>query len=179
MDREAKGESDALATSITEFGGWLQSSGKPAEAEALFRTLNDMAWSLATSADPARRDPALAIAITEKAVELRPEDGNIWNTLGVARYRASEYPGARADLERSAALRPDGQGANFFFLAMTHHRLGNPKAARQWYDRGVQWMDQRAPQDEQFRRFRAEAEQTLMLTPAAAATAPAPTSRPR
>jgi hypothetical protein len=58
-------------------------------------------------------------------------------------------------------------GFAFFFLAMTHQRLGNPEVARRWYDKGVQWMDQRIPQHKQLARFRIEAEETLGLNKSA------------
>jgi len=44
-----------------------------------------------------------------------------------------------------------------FVLAMAHWQLGHKKEARQWYDKAVQWMDMNKPQDEELRRFRAEA----------------------
>jgi hypothetical protein len=52
---------------------------------------------------------------------------------------------------------------NAFFLAMAHWRLGEKAEARGWYDQGVQWMDKQQPQNEELRRFRAEAAQLLGL----------------
>jgi hypothetical protein len=76
------------------------------------------------------------------------------------------------DLEKTIQLRINGgDGPDFFFLAMAQHRLGDAKAARQPYDKGVTWMDQRAPQNEELRRVRSEAEELLGI-------AIQPTSRP-
>ena len=44
---------------------------------------------------------------------------------------------------------------------MAHWQLGDKKQARQWYDKAVSWMDKNKPQDDELRRFRAEAEALL------------------
>ena len=54
-------------------------------------------------------------------------------------------------------LRKGGDSFGWFFLAMAHWQLGDKEQARQWYDRGVRWMDRNQPRDEQLLRFRAEA----------------------
>jgi hypothetical protein len=36
---------------------------------------------------------------------------------------------------------------------------------RRWYDRAVQWVDGNKPNDEELRRFRAEAEELLGIKP--------------
>jgi tetratricopeptide (TPR) repeat protein len=48
-----------------------------------------------------------------------------------------------------------------FFLAMAHWRIGHKDEARSWYEKGVQWMDRAEPQNDELRRFRAEAEELL------------------
>ncbi|MGH7176291.1 MAG: tetratricopeptide repeat protein, partial [Tepidisphaeraceae bacterium] len=118
--------------------------------------LNSLAWTLATSADPAHRDPALAVELAEKAAELSPHDGNICNTLGVARYRAGDLKRAVTDLEKSVQLQNGGRAADFFFLAMAHWQLGNKEEASKWYERAVAWMDENQPRNEDLRRFRTE-----------------------
>jgi hypothetical protein len=45
-----------------------------------------------------------------------------------------------------------------FFLAMAHWQLGETEEARRWYDRAVAWMDKNLTQDDELKRFRAEAE---------------------
>jgi hypothetical protein len=44
---------------------------------------------------------------------------------------------------------------------MAHWRLGDRDQAHTWFDRAVRWMDQYEPQNEELRRFRAEAEAVL------------------
>jgi tetratricopeptide (TPR) repeat protein len=152
-------------------------ASNPASAHAV--ALNNLSWALSTAINPACRDPALAVALAEKAVALAPTEGGHRNTLGVARYETCDDRGAVADLEKSVELRNGGDSFDFFFLAMAHERLGDPQAARQWYDKGVQWMDQRSPQHEELRRFRSEAAELLRL-PAASGSRPStsPSTRP-
>ena len=66
----------------------------------------------------------------------------IRNTLGVALYRSGQYARAKAVLEASLA-RGKGQQdlpGTSSRLAMCHHHLGNPKAAREHYDHAVAWV---------------------------------------
>jgi tetratricopeptide (TPR) repeat protein len=80
-----------------------------------------------------------------------------WNTLGVAHYRAGDYQAAVAALEKAAGLRPRGDGAGFFFLAMAHWQLGKEEQADRWYDRGVQECEQDGLRAAATAGFRAEA----------------------
>jgi serine/threonine protein kinase/tetratricopeptide (TPR) repeat protein len=131
-------------------------------------TLNNLAWLLSTCPDPQLRDPGRALELARKATELTPQYGYLWNTRGVAHYRAGEWEAARAALEKSLALYANqtGHGTlesfSTFFLAMAHARLGDAAEACRWYDRAVRWMDQYQPGDLELRRFRAEAEELVI-----------------
>jgi tetratricopeptide (TPR) repeat protein len=138
--------------------------------------LNLRAWELATGTDLRFRDAGLAVELAQRGVELDAKDGNMRNTLSVARYRAGDYTGATADLQKSIQLDKGGNSFDFFVLAMAHQRLGDSQAARQSYDKGVQWMDQKAAKNEDLARFRAEAEETLFGKRGAPTTAPATAS---
>jgi Flp pilus assembly protein TadD len=59
----------------------------------------NLAWLLATCPDLKLRDAKRAVELAKKAVELTPKEGNYWNTLGVAQYRASNWKDAIAALE--------------------------------------------------------------------------------
>ena len=61
-------------------------------------------------------------------------------------------------LEKSMALNKGGDANDWFFLAMTHARLGRREQARSFYDRAMRWMKERDSQDETLHRFAAEAE---------------------
>ena len=162
---------------------------------------NGLAWLQATSADPAQRDPVRAVEQARKALELAPQEGAIWNTLGVAQYRAGNWSAPIKALKKSIELRKGGDSFDWFFLAMTHWQLakagvggqgsgvgdqkttnsaapgaggGQPTAeqreahkaqARHWYQKAVAWMEknEKRSQNEELRRFRAEAEALMGL----------------
>jgi tetratricopeptide (TPR) repeat protein len=128
---------------------------------------NSLAWLLATWPDLKLRDPGQAVAHAQKAVELAPDSGAIWNTLGVAQYRNGAWKAAVEALMKSVQLRKGGDSFDFFFLAMAHWQLGEKVKARAWYDRAVAWMDKNQPQYGELKGFRAEATALLGLAKAA------------
>jgi serine/threonine protein kinase len=125
------------------------------------QSMNALAWLLANSPDLKLRNPDRALELANKAVELAPEKGDYWNTLGAACYRAGNWKGAVGALTKSMELRKGGDAADWFFLAMAHWRLGDKNEARKWYDEAVQWTEKNRPRDEELRLFRAEAAELL------------------
>jgi tetratricopeptide (TPR) repeat protein len=125
------------------------------------RPCNGLAWLFATCPDPRFRDAGKAVGFAKKAVKLAPTDGGAWNTLGTAQYCAGEWKLAVEALNKSMDLRKGGDSWDWFFLAMAHWKLGEKDKARQWYEKAVQWMEKNNPQDDELRRFRAEAEELL------------------
>jgi uncharacterized protein HemY len=122
---------------------------------------NALAWLLATCPDPRFRDTGKAVRFAQKAVELVPPEGDFWNTLGAAHYRAGEWKLAVEALNKSMGLRKGGDSSDWFFLAMAHWQLGEKEKAHKWFDLGVQWMEKNDPKNEEFRRLRGETEQLL------------------
>jgi len=118
---------------------------------------NNLATLLADCPDAKLRDTARAVQHAQRAVEIVPAEGKLWNTLGVAHYRNGDAKVAVAALSKSVELCKGGDANDFFFLAMAHWRLGHKDQARTWYDRAVQWMDNHNPKDDDLRRYRAEA----------------------
>jgi pentatricopeptide repeat protein len=149
----------------------LLRQGKPDEANAVFRKalesrphdpaeVNGLAWFLAIHPHPEFRAPGRAVELGELAVGMAPHNGDYWNTLGVARYRAGDCRGAIEALEKSVSF----QGHNSyddFFLAMCRWRLDARQDALRLYEQAVQWMQEKKPNDEELRRFRAEAVEHL------------------
>src|SRR5207247_4977738 len=122
---------------------------------------NNEAWRLV--AGPAeKRDPAKALPLARRAVELEPGDPTYLNTLGVVLYRNGQYKEAVVTLEKSRAA-SNGQfdGFDLFFLAMCHARLGDAAKAKECYDRAVQWVEPQkelpAQYKEELTALRAEA----------------------
>jgi tetratricopeptide (TPR) repeat protein/serine/threonine protein kinase len=131
---------------------------------------NALAWLLATCPDAKLRDPDRAVELARKAVELAPKEGNYWNTLGVAHYRAGDWKAAVAALEKSRELRNGGDAIDWLFLAMAHRKLGNEGESHRAYEQALRWLEQNretlskdSAQAEELRRFRSEAEEVLEL----------------
>jgi serine/threonine protein kinase/Flp pilus assembly protein TadD len=124
---------------------------------------NDLAWLLSTCADAKLRDPAQAVVLAKKAVELDQKNQAYANTLGAAYYRTSDWNAAIASLEKSMELSKGGNSFDWFFLGMAHWQLGEKDKAREWYDRAAEWMDKNQPTNEELLRFRAEAAELLAV----------------
>jgi eukaryotic-like serine/threonine-protein kinase len=178
----------SLTDCLNRYVGWLRGQRRPLDAVAvmqegidLYTRLHDAmpdaavfrdarveqirktAWFLATAPNPKIRDPDRALALAKKAVELGPEQGLCWNTLGVALYRTGAWKDAGAALEKSMELRKGGDSLDWFFLALTHGRLGDNEAARSWFERAVQWMEKNQPSNEELGRLRMEAATLLKV----------------
>jgi tetratricopeptide (TPR) repeat protein len=154
---------------------WAVSRNRPQQTNSERAwTQNKLAWLLATCPDPVLRDPVQAVTLAKQSVELAPTVGTTWTTLGAAHYRAGDWKAAitaletnislSSALENRAAVQSDaGTTFDSFFLAMAHWQLGEKEKARQWYDKAVAWMDKNKPNDDELRRFRAEAADLLGL----------------
>jgi serine/threonine protein kinase/Tfp pilus assembly protein PilF len=120
---------------------------------------NNLAWLLATCSDVDLLDSADAVVHARRSIELAPDDGNFWNTLGVALYRDGQWTAAIEALKKSdALLKGDKLSFSGFFLAMIYYQKDQTDEAREWFDRAVRWMQHNDPDDEELRRFRTEAE---------------------
>jgi tetratricopeptide (TPR) repeat protein len=131
---------------------------------------NNLAWLLANCPEVKLRDPRRAVELARKATELVPKEGMYWNTLGVAHYRAGNWKAAIEALDKSMQLRKRGDSFDWFFLAMTHWRLGEKDKARKFFDMAVEWREKNKQalkdnksQEDELRRFQTEAEEVLEL----------------
>jgi serine/threonine protein kinase/Tfp pilus assembly protein PilF len=131
---------------------------------------NTLAWLLAVCPEQKLRDPARAVELVQKALQLPGADANCWNTLGVAHYRAEDWKAAVAALDKSVELGGGGGTVDWLFLAMAHQRLSHADEARKWYDRAVVWLDRSGSVlagdpywARELSRFRSEAEEVLGL----------------
>jgi serine/threonine protein kinase/tetratricopeptide (TPR) repeat protein len=137
-----------------------------------FCTPNDLAWLLATCPQKPLRKPRRAVELAEKAVRMCPCCGCIWNTLGVAYYRAGEdrklgsrgrrllWKKAVLALQKSMDLRSGGDSTDWFFLSMTYWRLGEIERARRWFERAQEQV-QKNLSFEPLSRLQREAESLL------------------
>jgi tetratricopeptide (TPR) repeat protein len=128
-------------------------------AKSDVRSLNDLAWLLATCPFPEFRNPTEAVALARRAVQLG-ECGELWNTLGVAYYRVGKWKAAVGALQQSMRMRSGGDSSDWFFLAMAYWQLGEKRKAHHWFDRALQDV-QKTSLFEPLGRYREEAEALL------------------
>jgi tetratricopeptide (TPR) repeat protein len=108
------------------------------------------------------RDPRRAVELAQEALEKADDsDGMGAKVLGMALYRTGAWKDAVAATRKGAATRRYADGSDFFFLAMAHWQLRETEQARDFYNRGVRWMEAHNPRDRELRRYRAEAETLL------------------
>src|SRR5262245_14339908 len=109
------------------------------------------------------RHASRAVEMAKRTVELQPTNGGYWRTLGWAEYRAGNWKGAVAALDKVKELGSAGDAYEGFLRAMAHWQLSNKEEARRWHDKAVQRMndDRQYSQLEELGRLRAEAAQLL------------------
>jgi uncharacterized protein HemY len=57
--------------------------------------------------------------LATKIVELVPNEGSFWNTLGMAHYRAGDWKAAVEALNKSIELHQGAETSDWFFLGKT------------------------------------------------------------
>ena len=87
------------------------------------------------------------------------ENGNYWNTLGVARYRVADYRGASEALERCMELSGNTEWSTGMFLAMARWGLGEKDDARAWFAKATDAAQSQDVEDPEWLRLRKEAEE--------------------
>ena len=91
------------------------------------------------------------LKMIEKAVELRPEDGYIVDSLGWAHYRLGEYASAVQYLEKAIELVPEDPTINDH-LGDAYWQNGRPVEARYQWRRALQF----GPQDDDIKPIQAK-----------------------
>ena len=102
------------------------------------KACNDLAWAYLTASE-SLRDCRTALALAQKAVQLVPDPMNR-DTLGLAYYRAGRYRQAVETLQPNLKDQVDwALTYDLYFLAMSHHQLGESARAREFYDLALRW----------------------------------------
>ncbi len=81
-------------------------------------------------------------------------------------YRLGRYAQAVATLQKAvAANKAGGTAFDFFFLAMSYHRLGERAKAEDYYAKALKWWEEQTRLSSQLtaelKAFRAEADEVL------------------
>src|SRR5262249_13887946 len=93
-----------------------------------------------------------------------PQAPKFLTTLGMAHYRAGDWPAAIAALERSMQPSKEGDAFTWLFLAMARWENGEKEEAHKCYDRAVRWLAANKLQHPELPRYRAEAEALLGIS---------------
>jgi tetratricopeptide (TPR) repeat protein/tRNA A-37 threonylcarbamoyl transferase component Bud32 len=117
---------------------------------------NKVATALLGLLDSRPPEPARALPLTQRAVELAPGNATYWYTLALAQYRAGDARASLAALEKESKLRAVG-GYVWLLQALAHARLGERQVARKCYDNACRWAGEQKDLPETFGRLRAEA----------------------
>jgi serine/threonine-protein kinase len=159
-----------LGSALRYQGRWEESIAAYEQAVRLkpdyAQALGFLAKVLANCPEVKYRNPPRAVEAAKKAVELDRQSSWKWQSLGWAQYRAGDWEASIEALEKSIALQTSPKGGDpwqWFFLAMAHWQLGNQAEARKWYDQAAQWMEKHAPNNDELRRFQAEAAALLKI----------------
>jgi tetratricopeptide (TPR) repeat protein len=133
----------------------------PAAKAAIAQAENNLSWLLSTCPAVELRDPPEAVAHAKRATLLAPEQGNYWNSLGVAYFRNGQWEEAAQTLNHAMQLRDNGDSFDWFFLAMIEMKIGKRDRAQDWYQKAVSWYQLARPNDHELRRFHLEAANAL------------------
>jgi WD40 repeat protein/tetratricopeptide (TPR) repeat protein len=164
----------ALADGYYQLARLLWTADRHRDAKAVVRRLARLAPQgaeaharlavrLGLSAYPELRDPARAVQLAEKAVELAPHQALPWDALGLAAYRAGDWYTATAALEVWVTVSGglDSPESNLV-LAMALWQLGEKELARGGYEMIARWRKEgKTPQDPDRRALHAEADARL------------------
>jgi tetratricopeptide (TPR) repeat protein/tRNA A-37 threonylcarbamoyl transferase component Bud32 len=119
---------------------------------------NGLAWVLATCPEAELRNPRRAVELAAESIKLWDNPGQ-YQVLGVARYRAGDYPGAIEVLKKDA-FKPNATCRDFF-LAMAHWQRGNAAEAKETYQKAAKWLKTHEDAQMTFGRFQREAAELL------------------
>jgi len=171
---ELTGEAYRFGAAYIGLTRLLRTSGRTAEADALrlrlldvfannASVLNGVVWNFVVSQQIDQSEAAALAELAQQGVGLAPEEAYIWNTLGVARYRAGEWNAAIAALSKSVELTKPGSAVDWLFLAMSNWQLGQHDDARLWYKAGRLEVVRLHPEQSENRRFLEEASALIGL----------------
>jgi eukaryotic-like serine/threonine-protein kinase len=128
---------------------------------------------LCDASHPRSSNPARAIELATKAVELDEDSTRSWTALGMARYRDGQWPEAVTAFETSLGLVREGmagwdrwdEALDWFFLSMCYWRLGDADEAHHWYGMARDWTDLYGSGHEGLRSLQAEVEKLMTSAP--------------
>jgi tetratricopeptide (TPR) repeat protein len=132
---------------------------------------NDLAWCLGNCPDRRYRNQKRAVEMAELAVKLVPGSFNYSNTLGVVRYRASDWAGSVKATLNSMRRYESRELVDWFVLAMAQWRLGEKSRAEQLLKYAERRFSKSPNRDPDLLALREEARALVSIPGHAAASA--------
>jgi tetratricopeptide (TPR) repeat protein len=123
---------------------------------------NNLAWQLATVDDVQVRNPAEALELARKAVQLDSQPWDHWNTLTVVAFRAGDWQ-TSLDARQEKLTRHPAVAEDHFYRAMTYWQLGHQAEARRAYDEAIAEIAKAETTSTELSQLRQEAEQLLEI----------------
>ena len=141
-----------------------------------------MAWILSSRQKCSETEAKAALSSAQRVVKFDPNNSAYWQVLGWAYFRSRLYQNAIESLHKSIELQGDGGDPyQWFYLAMAHRMVekgqssldgepakGGPQGlsthreqSRDYFNKAVQWMEQKKGDAAELKNFRAEAEELL------------------
>jgi serine/threonine protein kinase/tetratricopeptide (TPR) repeat protein len=124
----------------------------------------NVAWFLATCADPHFRDAPKALALAKRNLEQMPESPASYANLGAAYYCAGDFQAVVQAMEKTPAILQNCGSAALFVLAMAHWHLGEKALARTQYDQAVARLEKYELRFPDSLRLRDEARNVLGIS---------------
>jgi serine/threonine protein kinase/Tfp pilus assembly protein PilF len=147
-----------IHTSLKQYDKAIADYERALELQPDNRAFQDtLAWLLVTCPDSRLWDADRAIKLANGLVEAVPDGRHYWRNLGVAQYRKRDWEAAEASLRKSGEVGRGLWPERWVFLAMTHWQLGNRAEGYYYYIKFAEHIEKNAPDDEDLRRFLAEA----------------------
>jgi serine/threonine protein kinase/tetratricopeptide (TPR) repeat protein len=128
-----------------------------AERDFQFGTFQGMNRQLVLGSTTNARQANVAVRLVRRAADLFPDNASLANILGIAYYREGSWRAAIESLNKSVQRRDGGDALDWYFLAMSHWKLGHDQEAHTWYEKAVAWMDENHPNNEELLCLRDEA----------------------
>jgi|GEM_PF-462214 len=127
--------------------------------------LNSASWNVVRSPGASAEEYARALRYAEAACRLKPNDGLMLNTLGIAQYRSGQFQKSIETLKKSQSANAQRFGgshpADLAGLAMAQHRLGLSEAKITFEQLRERAQDARWSKDAEVQSFLRETEALL------------------
>ena len=121
--------------------------------------MTDSAVWLAHSPDA--DDRSRAVELAQEVVDTDSGSGMGWHALGITQLRMEQYPQAVRSLTRADELLQADDRSHWFLLSIAEAKQNRHAAARTWYDKANEWLNQNPRETERLASLRNEARHAL------------------